>query len=167
MKKLGVLLLALTLMGCARLSDFKEETGKSEDPLQETSEKEKSLTCTSSNEDQLVFEARGDQIYKMTQTFAMSFEDLGINEDLDPETIQNKINDSLDSMYKELAGVSVTGEMVDDHVQITVVIDYDACDDEELIEAGLLEEGEMESQYISLNETKKSYEAGGYTCTAD
>ena len=40
MKKLGVLLLALTLMGCARLSDFKEETRKSEDPLQEPSEKE-------------------------------------------------------------------------------------------------------------------------------
>lgn len=97
----------------------------------------------------------------------MSFTDLGINEDLDQNAIKEKINQSLNSMYQDLEGVQAVGEIVEDHVEITVTIDYTAADHEQLMEAGLLESGKVDSAYISLEETQESYEDSGYTCTIE
>lgn len=170
-KSLGLLMAGLMLVGCARLSDLDEGflKSKDEDTSQEQTQEEKKVTMKCSNEDQgsLTFEAKGDQIEKMTQTFSMSFEELGIREDLDATTIQDKINQSLDTMYQHLDGVQVSGQMQDDQVEITITVDYTVADQDQLIEAGLLQSGEIDSTYVSLEQTQESYEDSGYTCAIE
>lgn len=166
MKKLGMLLvLVLLFSGCARLSDFNTESTRTQKEQKED-QTPATMTCTSDKNDTLTFEAKGDQIQSMTQTFAMSFSDLGIRDDLDAQSIQDKINQSLQSLY-DLKGVEASGEIVDDHVEITLHVNYEIANDKELVEAGLLQEGEKDSEHISLAQTRKSQEASGYTCTVD
>ena len=57
--------------------------------------------------------------------------------------------------------------MVEDHVEITLRVNYEIANDKELVEAGLLQEGERDSEHISLEQTRKSQEASGYTCTVE
>lgn len=167
-KRWGFVCLCLLVIGCARLSDVDESFLKeTEEPEVEKDETPVVMKCDSETQGSLTFESKGDQIQKMTQSFSMSFADLGINEDLDQNTIKEKINQSLDSMYQDLEGVQAVGEIVEDHVEITVTIDYTAADHEQLMEAGLLESGKVDSAYISLEETQESYEDSGYTCTIE
>lgn len=167
-KRWGFVCLCLLVTGCARLSDVDESFLKeTEEPEVEKDETPVVMKCDSEMQGSLTFESKGDQIQKMTQSFSMSFTDLGINEDLDQNAIKEKINQSLDSMYQDLEGVQAVGEIVGDHVEITVTIDYTAADHEQLMEAGLLESGKVDSAYISLEETQESYEDSGYTCTIE
>ena len=167
-KRWGFVCLCLLVTGCARLSDVDESFLKeTEEPEVEKDETPVVMKCDSETQGSLTFESKEDQIQKMTQSFSMSFTDLGINEDLDQNAIKEKINQSLDSMYQDLEGVQAVGEIVEDHVEITVTIDYTAADHEQLMEAGLLESGKVDSAYISLEETQESYEDSGYTCTIE
>ena len=166
MKKLGMILVAVALLsGCARLSDFHTDNSRTQKEQKED-QTLAIMTCTSDKNDTLTFEAKGDQIQNMTQVFTMSFADLGIREDLDAQSIQDKINQSLQSLY-DLKGVEATGKIVEDHVEITLRVNYEIANDKELVEAGLLQEGERDSEHISLKQTRKSQEASGYTCTVE
>lgn len=166
MKKLGMILVSVALLsGCARLSDFNTDNSRTQKEQKED-QTPATMTCTSDKNDTLTFEAKGDQIQNMTQVFTMSFADLGIREDLDAQSIQDKINQSLQSLY-DLKGVEATGKIVEDHVEITLHVNYEIANDKELVEAGLLQEGERDSEHISLKQTRKSQEASGYTCTVE
>ena len=166
MKKLGMILVSVALLsGCARLSDFNTDNSRTQKEQKED-QTPATMTCTSDKKDTLTFEAKGDQIQNMTQVFTMSFADLGIREDLDAQSIQDKINQSLQSLY-DLKGVEATGKIVEDHVEITLHVNYEIANDKELVEAGLLQEGERDSEHISLKQTRKSQEASGYTCTVE
>ena len=63
--------------------------------------------------------------------------------------------------------MSVSGAVEDNRVKVTVNIDYETADMDVLIEKGLLKEGEMENQYISLKETQNDYTDNGYACSLD
>lgn len=166
MKKLGMILVSVALLsGCARLSDFNTDNSRTQKEQKED-QTPATMTCSSDKNDALTFEAKGDEIQNMTQVFTMSFADLGIREDLDAQSIQDKINQSLQSLY-DLKGVEATGKMVEDHVEITLRVNYEIANDKELVEAGLLQEGERDSEHISLEQTRKSQEASGYTCTVE
>ncbi|WP_296241548.1 DUF1307 domain-containing protein [uncultured Faecalicoccus sp.] len=167
-KRWGFVCLCLLMTGCARLSDVDESFLKeTKEPEVEQDDTPAVMQCDSETQGTLTFEAKGDQIQKMTQTFSMSFADLGISEDLDQNAIKEKINQSLESMYQDLEGVQAVGEIVEGHVEITVTIDYTVADHDQLMEAGLLESGKVDSAYISLEETQESYEDSGYTCTIE
>lgn len=165
MKKAGILLLITMLCGCARLSDFHTENSRKERDTQQEDTSPVTMTCTDET-NTLIYEAKGDRIQTMTQKFTMSFAELGIREDLDAQAIQDKINQTLQSLY-DVKGVEATGTMVDDHVEITLRIDFEIADDQELMEAGLLNEGERDSEYISLKQSRLSNENSGYTCTVE
>ena len=126
-KRWGFVCLCLLMTGCARLSDVDESFLKeTKEPEVEQDDTPAVMQCDSETQGTLTFEAKGDQIQNMTQTFSMSFADLGISEDLDQNAIKEKINQSLESMYQDLEGVQAVGEIVEGHVEITVTIDYTA-----------------------------------------
>lgn len=159
----------LLLGGCMRLSDIDESfSNRTQSPeIHEESKESRIMECKHDTEGTVIIEATGDKVEKMTHTFSLSFEDLGITQDLDAQSLQNKINESLSSMYADLDGVEASGKMVDSHVEITVTIDYEQADQDQLVEAGLLDEGEIESNYISFKETRSSYEGSNYACTVE
>ena len=71
---------------------------------------------------------------------------------------------SLSEKYKDIKGVSAIGEILEDKIQYTIMIDFDEADFDQLVENGLLNTGEVESQYISLKKTKEAYQNNGYAC---
>ncbi|MBP3852577.1 MAG: DUF1307 domain-containing protein [Erysipelotrichaceae bacterium] len=167
MKKFLIGVSVLTLMsGCTRLSDIMENDPK-EKPVAkaEKDTKEKTVECV--NSDQKVtttFEAKGDKIKKMKQVFFLTNSDLGITDEMNKETIQTKINDTLKEKYQGLEGVTVTGKVIDKEVEVTVEIDYEVADKDALIEAGLLDQGEKQNTSISLQKTQGVFEENGYAC---
>ncbi|MBB5183509.1 DUF1307 domain-containing protein [Catenisphaera adipataccumulans] len=162
MKKwIGMLLIgALVLTGCSSQSG--ESTGDTTPDTQEST-KSKVLVCTGDNDEQVTLEATGDKIKKMTIVSYMEKSDLGITDEMDAETIQNAINDSLSEKYN-IDGVTAEGALEDDRVKITVTVNYEEANQEDLINAGLVEKGEKQSQYTSLKATKKAYKNAGYSC---
>lgn len=169
MRKFLMLGLCLSLAGCMRINEIlptENEEKKSEDPIGEEDTKSRSATC-SNDKEEISFEAKGDELLKMEQVFYMSFEDLGIKEDMDTSQMEQKINEKLSSSYANISGVDAIGTIEDNRVKITVTIDYTVADIDELIEEGLLHEGEVETQYISFKETTDDYKNNGYVCEID
>lgn len=169
MRKLGIVALCLLMCGCARISDVidMEDTSKSDTQEEKKDTTKKTLVCTNDNEEEITFEAKGDELQKMTQIFYMSFEDLGISSDMDTSQMEQIINDSLTKKYENLDGVDVSGTLEESRVKITVTIDYNQADMDRLIEEGLLQKGEKQNQYISFKETKKDYKENGYACSLE
>ena len=163
-----IFLAGLLLSGCTKISDLtgtKSSTEQSSPVIEKkTDTKSYVLVCDNDSSEEVTFEAKGDQINKMTQTFDMSFEDLGISVDLDSNAIKDKINASLDEKYNALDGVQITSEIQDQKVHVTIEIDFSQADLNALVEKGLLDQGEIESSYVSLAKTKKDYKASGYAC---
>lgn len=168
MKIKCILLAGLMLSGCTKISDLTNEKSATEQsaPVLEKKTDTKSyvLVCDNDSSEEVTFEAKGDQINKMTQTFDMSFEELGIDDDLDSNAIKDKINASLDEKYNSLEGVQITSEIQEQKVHVTIEIDFEQADLDALVEKGLLDKGEIKSSYVSLAKTKKDYKANGYAC---
>ena len=143
------LLLILVLSGCTRLSIGNEtvETKKEE--------KESIVKCDGEDNKTITFFSKGDELYAMQFVFFQELE----------EFIQSlNINSSLSEKYKDIKGVSAIGEILEDKIQYTIMIDFDEADFDQLVENGLLNSGEVESQYISLKKTKEAYQNNGYAC---
>lgn len=169
MRKFLMLGLCLFLAGCMRINEIlptEDEKGKSEEPIVEEDTEEKSAVC-SNDKEEISFDAKGDELLKMEQVFYMSFEDLGIKDDMDTSQMEQKINERISSSYADINGVDAVGSIEDNRVKITVTIDYTVADIDELIEEGLLHEGEVETQYISFKETTDDYKNNGYVCEID
>ena len=171
MRILKILTMILMFSGCMRIDeviDTGNQSSSSKEPeIQEEDITKKTLVCTSESEETITFDAKGDEITNMTQTFYMTFDSLGITEDMDASQMEQIINDSLSQTYSDIEGVSVSGTVEDNRVKVTVNIDYETADMDVLIEKGLLKEGEMENQYISLKETQNDYTDNGYACSLD
>ena len=171
MRILTVLTLLFMLSGCMRIDEVIDTPNNSssnkEPEIQEKDNTKKTMICTTENEEEIVFEAKGDQIHSLTHTFYMTFESLGITEDMDVSQMEQIINDSLAKSYADIDGLDVIGTLEENRVKVVVTIDYDIADIDVLIEKGLLQEGEMENQYISLKMTKKDYTNNGYACSIE
>lgn len=163
-----IFLIGLMMSGCTKISDItndKTTTDQSAPVIEKkTDTKSYVLVCDNDSNEEVTFEAKGDIIKKMTQTFDMSFEDLGISDDLDSNAIKDKINASLDEKYNSLEGVQISSEIQDKSVHVTIEINFDDADLDALVENGLLDKGEIKSSYVSLAKTKKDYKASGYAC---
>ncbi len=168
MKIKCILLAGLMLSGCTKISDLTDSKSSTDQsaPVTEKKTDTKSyvLVCDNDSNEEVTFEAKGDQINKMTQTFDMSFEDLGISDDLDSNAIKDKINASLDEKYNALEGVQISSELQEQKVHVTIEIDFEQADLDALVEKGLLDKGEIKSSYVSLAKTKEDYKASGYAC---
>lgn len=162
MKKVMTLLLILVLSGCTRLSIGNEtvETKKEE--------KESIVKCDGEDNKTITFFSKGDELYGMQFVFFQELEEfiqsLNISGTLSNEEISKYINSSLSEKYKDIKGVSAIGEILEDKIQYTIMIDFDEADFDQLVENGLLNSGEVESQYISLKKTKEAYQNNGYAC---
>ncbi len=162
MKKVMTLLLILVLSGCTRLSIGNEtvETKKEE--------KESIVKCDGEDNKTITFFSKGDELYAMQFVFFQELEEfiqsLNISGTLSNEEISKYINSSLSKKYKDIKGVSAIGEILEDKIQYTIMIDFDEADFDQLVENGLLNSGEVESQYISLKKTKEAYQNNGYAC---
>lgn len=158
---------SLILCGCAKVSDLTGQKTKSEEKAPVTTEKTNkvvTIDCKNDSSQQVTFEAKGDKIQKMVQKFTMSFSDLGITEDMNSDQIQSKINSSLDEKYNSIEGVHVSTSLEEKQVDITVEMDFKKADINTLIEKGLLDKGEAQSNYVSLKKTQSAYKSNGYAC---
>ena len=165
-----VLCLALLLCGCVKVSDITGQKSTTEEKAPVTSKqtnKKRVISCKNDSEQEVIFESKGDKISKMTQKFAMNFSDLGITEDMNSDQIQSKINASLDEKYNSIDGVHVSSELKENKVEITVEMDFSVADIDTLIEKGLLDKGEVQSNYVSLKGTQAVYKKDGYACIVE
>ena len=158
---------SLLLCGCAKVSDLTEQKSKSPEKAPATTKKTnkiKVIDCKNDSSQQVTFETKGDKIQKMTQKFTMSFSDLGITEDMNSEQIQSKINSSLDDKYNSIEGVHVSTQLSDQQVEVTLEMDFKKANIDTLIENKLLDEGEAQSDYVSLKKTQNVYKTEGFAC---
>ena len=141
------------LAGCTRINDSKKEEKIEEVTMQ----------CTQKDEEILLF-AKEDEIQKFQNRFTVSFQEAGITEDVDKDQVIDKLNDSLEEKYAKIKGVSTKAELKEDCIEVIIMIDYIQADINQLIEAGLIQKGEEESQYISLEKTIQAYKDMQYAC---
>ncbi|MGN1277510.1 MAG: DUF1307 domain-containing protein [Floccifex sp.] len=162
MRKVMTFLFLFVLCGCTRLGQPQE---KIEEEIDET---ESVVTCLGDQKKTVTFFSKGDCLYAMQYVFYQSIDDYVDSLDLEgfisQEDIVKRINDALSEKYKDIAGVSAVGEVQEKDIQYTLMIDFDVADFDQLVEKGLLNSGEIESQYISLKKTKEAYQAQGYVC---
>ncbi|WP_297568353.1 DUF1307 domain-containing protein [uncultured Faecalibaculum sp.] len=163
MKKAWLALLCLALTGCVRVGGSNPET-RQEEP-DETETVKQTMTC-SSDAGSYEFEALGDQVKKSVQTENVSFEELGLDAGADQAKIGEAISRVLNDSYGSLKGVSTQGEVRDNHVELTISIDYAQADSQALIDSGLLEPGELDSRYVSLERTETELTSQGFACRA-
>ena len=164
MKFLFVCMLILSLSGCTRIQDLMSDKEEIEVVSQvEEKIKNKNFNCFRDDETVLLKTAE-DRVNTYEQTFYMDLKDLAIPEGLKDEEIQDLIDDAVNEMYKEFLGVQVQGVHEKERVKIIVEINFEVADIDALVEEGLLDKGEIESQYVSLKKTKKELESQGYVC---
>lgn len=170
MKKILLVAGLVLLSGCSNIQTIlNNDTSK--DPTKETSKKKKTVkvvnySCDDGAGTTITFEAKGDNMTSMKQVSLVSYSDMGIEitEDMDKDTIQQKINDALNNKYEYVDGVECTGTLHDDKVEIVTKIDFTKADKDELVDVGLLDQAEKENHVVSLKKTIKAYEANNYAC---
>lgn len=161
MKKVCLAALCLLLAGCQRIGQGRQEAVLPQS--EETDKTAQTMKCTS-DAGSYEFHAAGDQLERSSQTTNVSFEELGVEGSTDTGKLAEAIDRALAEAYGHLEGVESKGEVVDGHVRMTVSIDYATADDQALIDAGLLEPGEVETQYVSLEKTRGELQDQGYVC---
>lgn len=159
MKRISLVFLVFLLCGCSRV-------GTTDTVEEDKQEVEKSIvSCTSENNEEYTFFSNDDEITSMQEIFYMSFEEAGIYEEMDGEQVKNDINQKLSEKYSSLEGVSaIVDEVVDYQIKIIFMVDFEVADMDQLIEAGLIEQGEVQSQYVSLKKTREIYVNNGFAC---
>lgn len=155
-------MLCLMLAGCQRIGVSSQKPTESD----AAQERVQSFTC-SHDQSKMEFEARGDQVLKTRQEMYWTLEELGIVDNPDKDQVVQAINDKLVQDYGSIDGVETEGTLEDGHVRMIVTIDYERADTDQLIEAGLLEQGEMETQYVSLEKSEQELKKQGFACQAD
>lgn len=129
------------LCGCSRVNETSSSMNGSGQPaVEEEDTNQHTLDCTNDS-DSMSLQSQGDHVEYQTQTFYMTFEELGIGEGMSSEDMMNAINSSLARSYDALQGVDAVGSLEDNRVKVTVTIDYKKADIQALINAGLLHEG--------------------------
>lgn len=156
---------ALFLCGCVRLSDLEKPEEEIETVKETETEEVKEYAINCAKDGMIVrLEAQDDRVNTFTQTFYMSLEDLKIDKNKKDEEIQNLVQSAVKELYKEFLGVNVDANYEDGHVKIVVTVDYEVASIDALVDAGLLNQGEVESQYVSLEMTKEDLESQGFAC---
>ena len=159
MKRVSLFLMFFLLCSCSRIG-----TESNEQDYEET--KNYVVSCSLESNEQYMFFSQDDEIQSMQEVFYMSYEDAGVTYDMDPETVKENINDKLSNKYSQIAGVTViVDEIVDYNIKIIVMIDFRVADMNQLIEQGLINEGNVQNQYISLEQTMEAYSSNGFACS--
>ena len=83
---------------------------------------------------------------------------------MNSEQIQFKINSSLDDKYNSIEGVHASTELNEQQVEVTLEMDFKAANIDTMIESGLLDKGEAQSDYVSLKKTQSAYKQEGFAC---
>lgn len=165
-KLLMVLSGLLVLSGCSGVDTiFKNDVSK--DPVQDKKTTKKVMVQCDHGEDiKTTFEASDDNILQMKQISHLTLSDMGleISDDMNKDTIQQKINESLQEKYQYVDGVSVKGTLTDDKVEIETDINFRKANKDDLVSLGLLDKAEKENKEVSLKKTIKAYQANGYAC---
>ena len=165
MKKLGLIALLLLVSGCSKVDEIINNDTTADPVVEETKDTTgKTLVCKNEEGGSVTFKAKGDQIQSMKQTSFITYEQLGIDPNsVNKDVIQERINQAITEKYQGITGIGVVGQMVEDKIEIIVEIDYTIADKQALIDAGLLDEGEKDNEYISLNKTQEVYKQT-YAC---
>ena len=71
---------------------------------------------------------------------------------------------SLDDKYNSIEGVHVSTELKEQQVEVTLEMDFKTANIDTLIESGLLDKGEAQSDYVSLKKTQSAYKQEGFAC---
>ncbi len=164
MRKGLVVFFLVGLCGCTRVNDVNSSQETKEPVIEEEDTGQHTLDCKKES-DSVFLQAQGDHVESQEQTIYMSFEELGIDEQMSHEDMMNAINSSLTRSYDALQGVDAVGSLEDNKVKVTVTIDYKRADIQSLIDANLLHEGEVDTKYVSLGKTQSQLEKEGYSCT--
>ncbi len=168
MRKILFITGLVLLSGCSSIQTIiNNDTTK--DPTKETKKKklkEVTYACQGQEDSSMTLIAKGDQLLSMKQVSYLSFSDMGIeiSDEMNKDTIQQKVNEALDDKYKYIDGVDVNGNLMSDKVEITIQLDFEKADLDELVDNGLLDQAEKENGKVSLKKTMEAYQESGYAC---
>ena len=70
----------------------------------------------------------------------------------------------MDYKYNSIEGVHVSTELNEQQVEVTLEMDFKAANIDTMIESGLLDKGEAQSDYVSLKKTQSAYKQEGFAC---
>lgn len=159
MKLRSLLCVLLMCTACSRVGISNEE------PEEKIEAKNVIVSCTSQRNEHYTFFAAGDEITSMQEELYMSYEDADIYEEMDTEEIKNIVNQRLSDKYSSISGVSaIVDEVADGQIKIIFMIDFEVADFSQLVDAGLINEGDVQSQYVSLKKTREQYTKNGFAC---
>lgn len=159
MKRKSIICALLLLSACSRVGQ-----NISEQEINEVS-KNTITSCSSDKNEKYTFFASDDEIYSMQEVFYMSYEEAGIYDEMSEDEVKALINTRLSDKYSPISGVSaIVDEVADYQIKIIFMIDFEQADFEQLAQVGLINEGEVQSQYISLKKTREEYSDNGFVC---
>ena len=105
MKRIVCMFFLVGLCGCSRVNETSSSMNGSGQPaVEEEDTNQHTLDCTN-DADSMSLQSQGDHVEYQTQTFYMTFEELGIGEGMSSEDMMNAINSSLARSYDALQGV--------------------------------------------------------------
>ncbi len=168
MRKILFIAGLVLLSGCSSVqSIINNDTTK--DPTKETKKKivkEVTVSCQNDGETTMTLVAKGDQLTSLKQVSYVSYSDMGIeiSDEMNKDTIQEKVNEALNEKYKYVDGLHIVGNLMNDKVEITMTIDFTKADLDELVDNGLLNQAEKENDKVSLKKTMQAYTDNGYAC---
>ena len=70
----------------------------------------------------------------------------------------------MDDKYNSTEGVHVSTELNEQQVEVTLEMDFKTANIDTMIERGLLDKGEAQSDYVSLKKTQSAYKQEGFAC---
>ena len=70
----------------------------------------------------------------------------------------------MDDKYNSIEGVHVSTELNEQQVEVTLEMDFKTANIDTMIESGLLDKGEAQSDYVSLKKTQNAYKQEGFAC---
>lgn len=157
MKKVLLLLLSgVVISGCARIGD----------PINKQQSKEDETTSRhcASNESEYDYSAKGDEITSWRMVTMISLEDFALPEETERRELESAIRQSVQDLYKEVRGVSASCTFTETDVVVSLVVNLEAANLDDLIEFGLLQKADVVNQYVSLSRTTEALEQAGYVC---
>ena len=152
----------LSLCGCTRVGQGRESKQEAPEVMLQD-DTIKVLTCTI-NHNKMIYNANGDQITTITQTIEVPKEELGLPEGVKMEDATEVITKSVTKKYEHMDGVNVHVKVDSEKAIVTLTINLPEADLDKLVEAGILDKGEMQNKYVSLKKTEETMKAHGCIC---
>lgn len=122
------------------------------------SDKTESVTCKK-DELKMKLTYSGKKVVAQEETGVINFKERGLT-----EKEAKSFADKMKEPYKGINGVKMSYDIKDEKLTITLAVDYEKADIDELVKAKLVSASSKGADYIGVEETKKALKTQGYSC---